>query len=429
MKNLGVIIMELLAFNPYRILGLPVNTSASKANEIYKNLLSMCDNGTIQNYTTPFDLPSLPPFQRNTESLESAFTKLDGDVYKCFAFAESLYATNLSHADIIIQINNMDSYDKFLSCYIWLIINDKNLTYKNLWFKVAKHIDMLSCSGPDDWNSYFDHRFPDDVYISDFDQVKAFYNTFAEVILLPMKELVKGSMECFTASEILSIAMFDGDIGAFFEEIETAEKQTKRLLKKAPEMPSFISAEEAMANTAAAEISASTNAIDGNERAINLVESASEENIYNDALKQMILSNRAKNQEIRSVDTSVVYGGGNLSQEQDIELLMDIVNAKTMDMSRLNSPYEIVQKEEKHKDIDISDMLNPKIELTVEQLASKRSESSRDNAMIEVEEAKLRRRNKNFLKFMIFIMVVGVITTVGIVFGSDIVAFVKDLLK
>lgn len=421
MKKLGVIIMELLAFNPYRILGIPVNTSPAKANEVYENLLSMCENDTIDNYSSPFDLPSLPPFQRNSESLENAYNKLTGDVYKCFAFSISHYAVNLSQADIAIQINNMDSYDKFLSCYIWLIINDKNLTYKNLWFKVAKHIDKLICSSPDNWNEFFDHRFPDDVYQSDFDQIKGFYNTFSEVILLPMKELVKGSMDCFTASEILSIAMFDGDISAFFEEIEIAEKQLQRQTKKAPEMPAFISAEDIMAEDS-----------DANDEGVpvNLLENIDDEpNIYTDALKQMILSNRSRNQEIKSVDTSKVYGSGNLEQADEINLLMDIVNSKTMDMSRLNSPYEIVQNEKKYENIDISDMLNPQINHSSKDTTNMSSDFSRDNAMEEVEKAKLERRNTFYKKMIIFIFVVCVLATVGYVFGSDIVSFIKSLFN
>ena len=107
---------------------------------------------------------------------------------------------------------------------MWLIINDTNISLKNLWFKIAKHIDMLICSNPEDWEELFDHRFPKDVYKNDMNSIKGFYNTFCEVILLPLKELVKGSLECMTASEILSNALFDGDFAAFMTQVENSEK-------------------------------------------------------------------------------------------------------------------------------------------------------------------------------------------------------------
>ena len=143
----------------------------------------------------------------------------------------------------------------------------------------------------------------------------------------------------------------------------------------------------------------------------------------------MILSNRSRNQEIKSVDTSKVYGSGNLEQADEINLLMDIVNSKTMDMSRLNSPYEIVQNEKKYENIDISDMLNPQINHSSKDTTNMSSDFSRDNAMEEVEKAKLERRNTFYKKMIIFIFVVCVLATVGYVFGSDIVSFIKSLFN
>lgn len=412
--------MELFAYNPYRIIGIPVDSTWEKIDEVYSDLMTMCDNGTIAAYRSPYDFPSLPSFERNSDSLQTAYSKLSGDVYRCFAFSESLYAVNLSQADISIQISNIDSYDKFLSCYMWLIINDKRLTYKNLWFKVAKHIDMLICSLPDRWEELFDHRFPAEVYKDDINSLKGFYNTFCEVILLPLKELVRGSLDCMTASEVLSTALFDGDVTAFMSELEASEKKVKRTGKKAPEMPAV--------SGASPQLTFSEEKKEDIEP-VNLLEGIDEENIYTDALHRMIQSNRARNQEIRSVDTSKVFGNGNLGKEEDVELTMDKVNSKVYDDSKLLSPYDTSAGSESaaQTNVDISDMLNPRINYSAKGIAQMRDNFSGGNTDDSaVQSEKVRRRNAFILKLTVFIIIVVTAVICGYTFREEIVDFIKS---
>ena len=420
--KLGVTVMELFAYNPYRILGIPVDASDERVSEIYQTLLTMCENETISSYKTPFDFPSLPSFERNADSIETAFHKLSGDVYRCCAFSESLYAVNLSRADIEIQIANIDSYDKFLSCYMWLIINDRHLTYKALWFKIARHIDSLICSTPNEWENLFDHRFPKSVYKKDLDILKGFYTTFCEIILLPLKELVKGSLDAVNASEILSIALFDGDVTAFMSELETSEKKQKKATgRKAPQMPTISGLDTLNLEEEEEEESS---------EGVGLVESATpeEENIYTEALNRMIKSNRAKNQQIKSVDTSKVFGGGNLGKEEDVELTMDKVNAKVYDENKLYSPYDLDAPEGVHN-VDISDMLNPQITYSQKGIADMRDRfASGEEVANDIANAKLKRRGFALLKFTIFVIIVASMVTLGIVFWDDISAFVKDII-
>lgn len=425
-EKLGVTVMELFVYNPYRIIGVPVDASAEKIDEIYKTLMAMCENETIATHKSPFDFPSLPPFQRNADSLASAYNKLSGDIYRCFAFSESLYAVNLSQADISIQISNIDSYDKFLSCYMWLITNDPNIYYKNLWFKIAKHIDTLICCNPEDWETLFDHRFPKEVYKSDFNSVKGFYNTFCEVILLPLKELVRGSLDCMTASEILSNALFDGDFSAFMSQVESSEKAVKKIGKKTPAMPevSGVGLVESEMRRRAEE--------ENEEDTVDLFEGIDEEtNIYTDALNQMIKSNRARNQEIKSVDTSKVFGSGNLGKDEEVELSMSSVNKRVYDESKLASPYETYIDKNGNSNIDISDMLNPRINYSAKGMAQMRDTFSGANAgeySKEIELKKARNKNVFLIKLTIFIIFMVSCATLGYVFQDDISDFIKYYL-
>ena len=66
--------MELFAYNPYRILGIAVDSTQKEIDQTYHALLAMCENGTIDSYKSPFDFPSLPSFERNSDSLETAYT-------------------------------------------------------------------------------------------------------------------------------------------------------------------------------------------------------------------------------------------------------------------------------------------------------------------------------------------------------------------
>ena len=416
--RLGVTVMELFAYNPYRIIGIPVDAPQDKIEEMYAALLNMCENNTISAYRSPFDFPSLPSFERNPDSLANAYSKLSGDVYRCFAFRESLYAVNLSHADISIQISNIDSYDKFLSCYMWLIINDPYITYKNLWFKISKHIDMLICSNPTEWENLFDHRFPKEVYTNDFDLIKGFYNTFCEVILLPLKELVKGSLDCMTASEILSNALFDGDVSTFMSEVENSERKVKRSGRKAPAMPAI--SNPTLVEEEDEEV----------EEKVNLLEGIDEEtNIYTDALNRMIKSNRARNQEIKSVDVNKVFGNGNLGKEEDVELTMSSVNSKVYDEKKLSSPYDMVDSDSGEMHVDISDMLNPRIDYTSKTIAQMRDNFSGGMPTENKEEEKTRRRTMFIIKLTIFIIVVTACVSLGIVFKEEILDFFNNFLS
>lgn len=211
MHSIGITATELFACNPYRILGVAVNETQSKISETYERILKLAEAGAADKYTSPFDFDSLPPFSRTADSLKTAYTKLASTGYRCFAYSDSEFTVALNIDDVALNLRDITCYDCFLRCYMWLVVNDRQMDETELWVQLAKYIDKLITSTPDKWTKLFDHRFPDEMLDDDLTVYRSFYTTFCEIILLPLKEMVKGSMKCQTASEILKIKGINTD--------------------------------------------------------------------------------------------------------------------------------------------------------------------------------------------------------------------------
>lgn len=207
--SIGITAMELFAYNPFRILGIPVNASHAEIAATYDKLLKLADTGDISSYKTPFDFDSLPPFSRSSQTIKTAHAKLASNGYRCFAYADEDFPVSLNVDDIALNLRDITCYDCFLRCYMWLIINDRELSEHALWIQLANYIDKLISSSQEEWTKYFDNRFPDEMVDDSLSAYKSFYTTFCEIILLPLKEMVRGSMKCHTAKEILECAKID----------------------------------------------------------------------------------------------------------------------------------------------------------------------------------------------------------------------------
>lgn len=207
--SIGITAMELFAYNPFRILGVPVNASHSDIKDQYENLLSLAATGDVNTFSTVFDFDSLPPFSRSTQTLKTAHAKLASNGYRCFAYADGQFTVSLSIDDIMLNLRDISCYDCFLRCYMWLIVNDRDMQEHDLWIMLANYIDKLIMSEPEDWEKYFDNRFPQEMIDDNMLAYKSFYTTFCEIILLPLKEMVRGSMKCRSAKEILECAGID----------------------------------------------------------------------------------------------------------------------------------------------------------------------------------------------------------------------------
>ncbi len=232
--SIGVTAMELFAYNPFRILGIAVNTTRSETDKVYNELLRLADSGDISGYTTPFDFPSLPPFSRSAQTIKTAYAKLASNGYRCFAYSDSEFSVSLNIDDIALNLRDITCYDCFLRCYMWLIINDRELQERDLWIQLAAYIDKMIMSSPEQWEKYFDDRFPDEMLDSSMSALKSFYATFSEIILLPLKEMVRGSMKCSNATDILKCAGID--VNEKFDYIEIPQANVPKNGEPAPKL-------------------------------------------------------------------------------------------------------------------------------------------------------------------------------------------------
>ncbi len=209
-QTLGITATELFACNPFRILGLPVNVSDDEISATYKKLLAMAGTPEAESYSTEFDFPSLPPFKRDEVTLRTAYAKLASNGYRCFAYSDGIFSQALNIDDVMLNLEDITSYDCFLRCYMWLITNDRDFEEPELWVPLCKYIDKLIASGADKWAEYFDCRFPAPMD-KNAAALQSFHETFKDIILLPIKEMVRGSMRCKTAIDILKAAKVDVD--------------------------------------------------------------------------------------------------------------------------------------------------------------------------------------------------------------------------
>lgn len=421
-SNIGITALELFAYNPYRVLGIPVNITQRELDLHYTALMDMCESGTIKEYVSPFDYDDLPAMQRNEESLAAAYEKLQSNGYRCFAYAEKTFAAPLSQADVKINLEHITSYDCFLSCYMWLVINDRRMTMKNFWLKLAKYIDYLICSSPDEWDKLFDSRFPDDVYENDFESIKSFYTTFCDIILLPLKELVKGSMHCYSALEILSYGILDENEIAYDKLVNDLSHQAETAQGKMPKRKMRIKGAPKMQEITAEQV---TQAEEGekNDQPIQLADEYKDDNIYTETLTQMLKASKAKNQIIRDIDLTKSFGGGNLGKEEKVELVMDEVNFHAKDESLLRSPYSITEEEltpaEKYKDIKIDDMLNPTMKYQ-QNMTKKAADEDSLASFQNRHEERIESRRKLHIGIGIILIIVGCVW-IGLQYHSQIV--------
>lgn len=208
-QSIGITATELFACNPYRILGVAVNASQAEIDKRYAKLLAMAETGSADSFKTPFDFNSLPPFSRTASSLKTAYAKLASNGYRCFAYADSDLTVALNIDDVALNLRGITCYDCFLRCYMWLVINDREMEEHELWIQLASYIDKMITSSPDQWEKLFDDRFPQAMMQEKNIVLKSFYTTFCEIILLPLKEMVRGSMKCQTALDILKAKGID----------------------------------------------------------------------------------------------------------------------------------------------------------------------------------------------------------------------------
>ncbi len=208
---IGVTAKELFACNPFRVLGVAVNAHSSEIESAYSRLSQLAAAGQQNTYKTGFDFDSLPKLSRSAADVNTAYGKLSSNGYRCFAYADPQFTVALNIDDVALNLQGISCYDCFLRCYMWLVINDRDFEYPEMWILLAKYIDKLIDSQPSEWASLFDDRFPEEMIGQGGQAFASFHQTFCEIILLPIKEMVRGSMRCQKAIDILRVAKIDVD--------------------------------------------------------------------------------------------------------------------------------------------------------------------------------------------------------------------------
>ena len=209
--TIGVTAKELFACNPFRVLGVPVNAHSNDIEAAYNRLSSLAAAGQQGSYTTGFDFDSLPKLSRTAADVNTAYGKLSSNGYRCFAYSDPQFTVALTIDDVALNLQDISCYDCFLRCYMWLVINDRDFEYPEMWSALARYIDKLIDSTPAEWPALFDNRFPDEMIGQGGQAFASFHQTFCEIILLPIKEMVRGSMRCQKALDILRVAKVDVD--------------------------------------------------------------------------------------------------------------------------------------------------------------------------------------------------------------------------
>ena len=207
--KIGITATELFACNPFRVLGIAVNSSKADIEKRYNEFVAAASAGHPESLKTAFDFDSLPPFSRDTAALKTAYAKLESNGYRCFAYSDSIFTMALNIDDVALNLRDITCYDCFLRCYMWLVINDPDMEEHELWIQLAKYIDKLITCSPDKFEYYFDNRFPAEMVDPQKSIIRSFYVTFCEIILLPLKEMVRGSMKCDNATDILKLKGID----------------------------------------------------------------------------------------------------------------------------------------------------------------------------------------------------------------------------
>ena len=207
--KIGITATELFACNPFRVLGIAVNSTKADIEKRYNDFSAAANAGHPESLKTPYDFDSLPPFSRDAAALKTAYAKLESNGYRCFAYSDSVFTMALNIDDVALNLRDITCYDCFLRCYMWLVINDPDMEEHELWIQLAKYIDKLITCSPDKFEYYFDNRFPAEMVDPQKSIIRSFYVTFCEIILLPLKEMVRGSMKCDNATDILKLKGID----------------------------------------------------------------------------------------------------------------------------------------------------------------------------------------------------------------------------
>lgn len=343
--------LEPFATNPYRILGISCISSKQEIIRAYEKLSKLSKLDSLESYTSAFDLTQLPQVIRDEGLINVAQMKAFAPINKAFAFADASYAVPLTIEDCAENVEDISSYDCFLSCYLWLLLNDLDYHYKGLWIKLCNHLDKMLIAEINEWEIYFDNRFRDDEISQNFNCYKDFHTVFTNNILLPFKTLVKGSNQAKTSLEIFEMAqtpLSEIQTKANSDELnklaQIAEKETKA-------RNGFNLVNESK-NSQKSKVTLVYEETPTIYEKIDLVaEMDTSENIYDQVAKKTGINNE-RNISIDSIDTS--KGLANVGYAQDYDNRQNI----KMDSIDINAKVQSLVSPKKNVAMEMNGLLN-----------------------------------------------------------------------
>lgn len=189
--------------NPYIVLGLSCCATKQDISDKYEKLLKLAKLDSLSTYEFEYKLPQIKAIDYDEAIINTAHSELSKISHKVFAFDDKEFLNTITIDECTERLDNINCYDCFLSCYLWLLTNDTDFTYKDLWSRVCNYIDDVIDSTRLQWSNYFDNRFSIDEINDNFNCYEDFYNAFKENILLPIKNIERNSSDCNSAREIL----------------------------------------------------------------------------------------------------------------------------------------------------------------------------------------------------------------------------------
>lgn len=193
--------------NPFHILGISCVSTRDEILSAYMKLQKLININAVDSYSRDVNIEQLELPQYSLEMLNSAYSDINNIDSKVFAFNSNIYTSPFSIIDITNMLDKIKCYDEMLSCYLWLLLNDNDFKYKDLWSKLCSYIDTLIDAPAIKWQDYFDNRFSIDDLNENPDCYSEFHEAFSRIILYPLKEIVENSESCKSAREILFIAI------------------------------------------------------------------------------------------------------------------------------------------------------------------------------------------------------------------------------
>lgn len=190
-------------YNPYCIMGISCTATRAEIQKAYDKLCGFLKINESDGFSSPFSLSYLEKKPLDEGMLNKAFSDAEDIKSKVFSFSDECFAYRISKEECLKRLDNISSYDEFLSCYLWLITNDTEFVFKDMWASLCSHIEKMMSAQRIHWSELFDSRFSIDELNESYNLLDEFHKAFKMKILSPLHSFENSSEKSSTAKECL----------------------------------------------------------------------------------------------------------------------------------------------------------------------------------------------------------------------------------